>query len=343
MKATAGRPAPDDKPQRPPAAEVARAILKIFGPRVSATALRLRTPVPARIALASVGAPAAARGFLGRYEPRAEERGLYPHQAAVLEALSLGRVPNVVLTTATGSGKSLAFWCWLVGALSRDPETTGLACFPTQALLWGQAERLARASRPGSLVERGGQIFGGELEVPGAALPWTVWHGTSDSSGMKEHEGSELFRRARIRLTTLDKVHWSLMRERHARFLERLRGIVLDEAHLWHGLAGANVRGMLDRLRLSLEVLRGAAPSFFLASATLPGPREFAEALSGARRVPSWRSTMRGARRSRRWARRSSPPRSSAAARGGSSCATSSSCAPPPSRSAQRSSWGTGA
>ena len=99
---------------------------------------------------------------------------------------------------------------------------------------------------------------------------------------MKAHEKSEPFTNARLRICTLDKVHWSLMRAQHADFLYELSGVILDEAHSWHGLSGANVRAMIDRLHLSMDVLGSEKrPAFFLASATLADAGAFAEDLTG--------------------------------------------------------------
>ena len=56
-------------------------------------------------------------------------------------------------------------WAFLLQAVSSQPDATGLACFPTQALLWGQIERLRRCSIPESLIEYDGQVYGGELVV----------------------------------------------------------------------------------------------------------------------------------------------------------------------------------
>lgn len=112
-------------------------------------------------------------------------------------------------------------------------------------------------------------------------IPWSVWYGTSECEYMKEHEGTKEFSNARLRLCTLDKVHWSLMREKEADFLSRLAGVIIDEAHSWHGLAGASVRRMIDRMRVSLDVMECEHPYFFLASATLAEATAFAEDLTG--------------------------------------------------------------
>ncbi|MGK3964046.1 helicase-related protein [Sorangium sp. So ce118] len=261
--------------------KVADAIRERFGPLIADTAVCLRTPIPETVPIADMRMSAALREFVVRYEPKAEQAGLYSHQARILQGLAKGSLPNVVLTTATGSGKSLAFWAWVIEALRRDPQATAIACFPTQALLWGQADRMTRLSQPGSLVRRGEQAYSGTIALSKLTVPWTVWHGTTESPEMREHEASESFYKSRLRITTLDKVHWSLFHGKHAEFLRGLRAVVLDEAHVWHGLAGANARAMLDRLRLSLDMLGAMHPAFFLASATLSAPAEFAANLTG--------------------------------------------------------------
>jgi superfamily II DNA/RNA helicase len=264
-------------------AEVARAVLARFARKVSPVAVCLTTPVPKRLALEDVRVSARVREFVTAYEPAVARDGLYSHQAEVLAALESKTWPNVVLTTATGSGKSLVFWAWVIEAL-RVAGTTAVLAFPTQALLWGQADRLRKISGKASLVKRGGQVYAGELDLKYARLPWTVWHGTQNAEDMGAHVKTEAFKGARIRLCTVDKVHWSLLQGWEEGFLRGLRAFVLDEAHYWYGYGGANVRGMFDRLRLSMDVLNVPSPAFFLASATLNGAREFAATLTGSPR-----------------------------------------------------------
>jgi len=227
-----------------PAAEVAQAVLDRYGEQVAATALCLRTPVPTTVPLSKVKLSTPVREFVRVYEPRTiapGSPGLYSHQASVLNALKHGVLPNVVMTTATGSGKSLAFWAWIVHALSQDEDAKAIACFPTQALLWGQVERLRRVST--ELCFHGSHktphenpAYAGTLTLGELRIPWSVWHGTQSQPLMKRHEDDcSSFRQARLRLATLDKVHWSLFRGKNDFFFKGLRAFVVDEAHVWHG------------------------------------------------------------------------------------------------------------
>jgi hypothetical protein len=271
----------------PPAVHVAKEVIAAFGGRVHTEAICLMTPVPKLVPLSSIQSSGALTTFLTAYEPRVVESGLYGHQAKIVKSLEQPDLPNIVMTTSTGSGKSLAFWAWVFAIFAREKYANVIATFPTQALLWGQAKRLATISESSTVKEfsgMSGTCFSGTIKKSGTTIPWTVWYGTTECSYMDEHAKSDDFANARLRLCTVDKVHWSLMREKEASFLSDLRGVIIDEAHWWHGLSGANVRRMIDRLKLSMDVLGRKHPLFFLASATLADAVGFAEDLTGESR-----------------------------------------------------------
>lgn len=270
-----------DRAKTTAAARAAAATIKRFGQQVCEQAVCLRTAVPSRVQLADVGLPVVVRRFIERYDKTAAEEGLYTHQADVLRPLSTGEMHDTLLTSATGSGKSLALWGFLVQAMTALHDATALACFPTQALLWGQVERLRRASEPASLVGYAGQTYAGMIKLGPVSIPWTAWHGVSDSATMARHEQTDSFRQARLRIATVDKVHWSLMKQEQAYFLSKLSALAIDEAHAWHGAVGASVRCMLNRLHAALELHRKGRPALFLASATLAEPVAFAAQLTG--------------------------------------------------------------
>jgi DEAD/DEAH box helicase domain-containing protein len=65
---------------------------------------------------------------------------LFRHQAETWEAARRGE--NVVVTTGTASGKSLAFNLPVLDAIARDPKTRALYLYPTKALAQDQARAL---------------------------------------------------------------------------------------------------------------------------------------------------------------------------------------------------------
>ena len=159
-------------------------------------------------------------------------------------------------------------------------------CFPTPALMWGQAERLVRLSDKKSLAYPGGQAtaYGGAIKVGKDALGWTIWHGvghgTTFDRVMDAHEQSDTFASARIRIATLDKAHFSLFTKRENKdFARRLRCLVLDEAHTYDGIFGANVHYFLKRVYLAKEIQGKERPGIFLASATLSSAKKFAQTM----------------------------------------------------------------
>jgi DEAD/DEAH box helicase domain-containing protein len=182
---------------------------------------------------------------------------LYRHQAEAWEAAQRGE--NVVVTTGTASGKSLAFNLPVLDAIARDPKTRALYLYPTKALSQDQARALA------------------ELRLKG--LRPAIYDGDTPSE-----------RRWQIRtwsnviLTNPDMLHVGVLphHDRWGNVLSNLRFVIVDEAHVYRGVFGSHVANVLRRLR-RLARIYDAEPQFLLASATIANAGELAEALTGER------------------------------------------------------------
>ena len=266
---------------------VAQNTLTHFGDVVHPQVVRIFTPFGQRIPLNQCRVSDEIKRFIEVYEPKVKSGGLFQHQASFLQAFSQHPERHFLLTTSSGLGKSLCFWIWVFEHLCKDTNATALLCFPTQALMWSQVERLARLSEPKSLAFPGKQktaAYGGTVQLMNKEIGWTVWYGHGEDHTldelMDEHEKSDMFKLARIRVATIDKAHWSLIRQ-HKEFVARLRCIVLDEVHTYSGIFGANVHFFLRRLLMSQELLRSSRKKlrFFLASATLSNAKEFVQKL----------------------------------------------------------------
>lgn len=266
------------------AADVFRNAVGHFKDVVHPTAVTIFTPFKKRVPLLSLRLPEATAKFIARYEPLAASEGLFPHQASLLKQYAAGKGPHFILTSATGSGKSLCFWAWVIDHLLKDPKATAILCFPTQALMWGQAKRLERLSDAGSLAHplKSKVAFGGSISLGKKSVGWTVWkgvgHGFTTDAPMTAHSGSAEFAGARIRIATLDKVHFSLLQQ-DPEFTGNLACLVIDEAHAYDGMFGANVHFFLKRLTVARELLGKKLPDTFLASATLSDAVRFGSAL----------------------------------------------------------------
>ncbi len=82
---------------------------------------------------------------------------------------------------------------------------------------------------------------------------------------------------ARLLLTNPDMLHLGILPHHTdwAKFFRHLRCVVLDEAHVYRGVFGSHLANVLRRLR-RLARFYGTELQFFLASATLANPLEFA-------------------------------------------------------------------
>jgi DEAD/DEAH box helicase domain-containing protein len=178
---------------------------------------------------------------------------LYRHQAEAWEAARRGE--NVVVTTGTASGKSLAFNLPVLDAIAREPKTRALYLYPTKALSQDQARSLA------------------ELRLKG--LKPAIYDG--DTPGERRWQ---IRKWSNLVLTNPDMLHVGVLphHDRWGDVLANLRYVVVDEAHVYRGVFGSHVANVLRRLK-RLARIYGATPQFLLASATVSNPGELGHAL----------------------------------------------------------------
>jgi DEAD/DEAH box helicase domain-containing protein len=180
---------------------------------------------------------------------------LYSHQLEAYERVRAGE--NVVVATATASGKSL---CYKIpafqNALSRASRRA-VFLYPTKALAQDQL---------------------GKIEAFGLR---GVHPATYD--GDTPHVlRADIRRKANILLTNPDMLNIGILpnHEAWADFLRNLEIVAVDEAHVLRGVFGSHVAAVLRRLR-RVAKLHGGDPRFVLTSATIANPQELAESLTG--------------------------------------------------------------
>ncbi|CAL9436398.1 DEAD/DEAH box helicase [Nocardiopsis dassonvillei] len=187
---------------------------------------------------------------------RLADRGItgpWSHQAEAADLARSGR--DVIIATGTASGKSLAFL--LPAADAIDAGGTVLYLSPTKALAQDQLRWITDLSLPGMRTA----VYDGD--TPAEERSWVREHGN-------------------YVLTNPDMLHHGIL-PRHgawARFLRRLRYVVIDEAHRYRGVFGSHVAQILRRLRRVCARYR-SRPVFVLASATSGSPAESAARLTG--------------------------------------------------------------
>src|SRR4051794_24495417 len=182
---------------------------------------------------------------------------LYAHQAEAWTAARGGG--NVMVTTGTASGKTLAFNLPVLDALAADPKSRALYLYPTKALAQDQARALA------------------ELGVP--RVRSAIYDGDTP-----QDQRWQIRKWANLILTNPDMLHVGVL-PRHdlwADVLHNLRYVVIDEAHVYRGVFGSHVANVLRRLN-RLARIYGAEPQFIFASATIANPGELAHSLVGSK------------------------------------------------------------
>src|SRR4051794_8284940 len=179
---------------------------------------------------------------------------LWSHQAEALEAAREG---NVMVTSGTASGKSLAFNLPVLDTLAHDPRARALYLYPTKALAQDQARKLG---------ESGGRF---------------LRHAIYDGDTPRE-ERRAIRQRSNLILTNPDMLHVGVLpnHKTWGDVLANLAWVVVDEAHVFRGVFGSHVANVLRRLR-RLALAYGCRPRFVLTSATIANPDELAERLTG--------------------------------------------------------------
>lgn len=183
---------------------------------------------------------------------------LHRHQVEAIEAAHRGE--NYVLTTGTGSGKSLAYMIPIVDSVLREPSEgiKAIVVYPMNALANSQENELGKFLKLGFPNQKGQVTFarytGQELEERREEI-------MSDPPD--------------ILLTNYVMLELLLTRPRERRLIHAaadLRFLVLDELHTYRGRQGADVAMLVRRLR---ETTGSKRIQFVGTSATLAGSGTF--------------------------------------------------------------------
>ena len=182
---------------------------------------------------------------------------LYSHQCDAIDRIRAGK--NVIITTPTASGKTLAFNLPVFEKLEMDPAARALYLYPTKALSNDQLATLEQMALFTGIPAKPAIYDGDTPQSKRAAI--------RDNAGIIVSNPHELHQ----------VLSW------HAKwrpFFSGLQYIVLDEAHRYRGVFGSHIAFLLRRL-LRLCLFYGSRPQFVLSTATIANPVEFAGNLTG--------------------------------------------------------------
>jgi DEAD/DEAH box helicase domain-containing protein len=184
---------------------------------------------------------------------------LYSHQVETLNAIFNGK--NVILSTPTASGKTLCYQIATLDAILDDKDNRAIYLFPTKALTQDQLHSFREIACPALVSEKAIVAFDGD--TPHAKRP-------------------VIKKQARILLTNPDMLHLGILpnHQSWSRLFQKLKYIVIDEAHVYRGVLGSHMANVLRRLR-RVCLLYGTVPQFICCSATIANPQEHAQSLVG--------------------------------------------------------------
>jgi len=188
---------------------------------------------------------------------------LYSHQSIAWSQVRARK--NILLSTGTASGKTLAYNLPVISALLADSQARALYLFPTKALAQDQFSNL--------------QALQSSIKNPAGAGVLPVQSAIYDGD-TPQKDRSAIRTSARIVLSNPDMLHTGILphHTNWSEFLTNLKFVVIDEAHTYRGVFGSHVANVIRRLK-RVARFYGAAPQFILASATIGNPRELAEGL----------------------------------------------------------------
>lgn len=185
---------------------------------------------------------------------------LYSHQADVFNLVNSGN--NIILTTGTSSGKSLAFYLPIINTILRNPLSKALLIYPTKALAQDQKvnlDELLKAMNTKVNINIG--VYDGDTPI---------------------NERNEIRRKASIILTNPDMLNATFL-PNHCKYgfeniFNNLSYIMLDELHVYRGAFGSHVANLIKRINRICNYHQ-SKPQFLCSSATIANPKEHAEEL----------------------------------------------------------------
>lgn len=187
------------------------------------------------------------------------QRGIarfFTHQTAAITAVFQNA--NVVVATATASGKSLCYTVPVLQRLLERPHARALYLFPTKALAHDQ------------MAETTALIHAGRL-------PITAHTYDGDTPQSKRRQ---IRQEHGILITNPDMLHAGILPYHTSwrALFSNLEFIVLDEIHAYRGIFGSHVANVMRRLRRICHFY-GSDPQFICCSATIANPQEHVQRL----------------------------------------------------------------
>lgn len=186
-------------------------------------------------------------------------KGLYSHQSYGIECVIKGE--DVCLATSTASGKSLVFMASACHFLKTNPNCKILVLYPAKALIQDQMNKWTEILTKLNLMPP--DYIDGAVYV---------------------QSRQKILKSCRVILMTPDVAHaWLLSNTNEnvvKEFLQKLKLLILDEAHVYDGVFGTNMAYFLRRLLAVSNISQ-----IITSTATISSPASFVQTLTGRKPV----------------------------------------------------------
>ena len=188
---------------------------------------------------------------------------LYSHQAEAFSKMNSGS--NIVITTPTASGKTLAFLLPVIQRIMKDPSTRAIFVYPTKALAKDQHRAISKILDKMRGLEVVCGVYDGDTPI---------------------NERSKIRRNANIILTNPEMLNGAFL-PNHSKnnfdfIFKNLRYVVLDELHMYKGAFGSHIANVLKRLTRICNYYN-SSPQYMCSSATIANATELAENVCGVK------------------------------------------------------------
>ncbi len=180
-------------------------------------------------------------------------KSLFSHQEESIKLALDGK--NIVIATATASGKTLCYNIPVLSKLIEKPESRSLYLFPTKALSADQSTGLKNL-----------------MEVTGLNKQMHTYDGDTPPNIRQV-----LRKSGSIILTNPDMLHKAILphHTKWTQLFENLDYVVIDELHQYRGVFGSHMANVMRRLK-RIANFYGSHPQFIMSSATIKNPGELA-------------------------------------------------------------------
>ncbi|NLF71483.1 MAG: protein kinase [Candidatus Anammoximicrobium sp.] len=226
-------------------------------------------------------------------------KDLYTHQVKAIQSGLDGK--NVVVATATASGKSLCYQALAAHLLAESPDSTVLYLAPINALVMDQLDALEGFFAGKAAERRAANELGAYLRsCSSRSLQCPL--ARYDGAVPKKFRPPTRAARPRFLLSNPEMLVQAILPRAHkekgpelqeemwgkldswAYLFRGLRLVVIDELHAYRGVFGAHLANVLRRVRRMVHLCGGDSSKvqFFACSATIQDPQDLAKKIFGA-------------------------------------------------------------